>query len=300
MFLPVPGHPDKVYNTDFPSSWFPASALKGGPNGTIDFGNQGNTPSGVTKFLGALPMVALGGLGVSALAGALGGGAAGAADAASGGAAAGGGATGAAGAVPALLPSAVPSVGGMTAGATGAASGGFWGPMLSKIGGSLSAINSGAAAGRVAEANANIAQTNAGANLARVGLEKQQVGNDLQQQDYQNQVRGSLLQGLKDFTVTPPAGVNMGTISGGLRPSAIGDAGTIGKGMYDTATSDLTAGKGQTGLTGLSGLTLPTLPPLPSPNAAQSALGIAAPALSLAPSFLDILKKYQTPQAQAA
>jgi hypothetical protein len=186
----------------------------------------------------------------------------------------------------------------MTTGAA-AGAGGFWGPMLSQIGSKLTALNSGAAAGRVAEANANIGQANAGANLARVGLEKQQIGNDLQQRDYQDQLRGSLLTGLKDFTVTPPPGVNMGTISGGLRPSAIPDAGTIGKGMYDTATSDLTAGKGQTGLTGLSRITLPTLPDLPSPNGAQTAMGIAAPALSLAPSFMDIMNKYRRPSIQS-
>jgi hypothetical protein len=108
------------------------------------------------------------------------------------------------------------------------------------------------------------------------------------------------LTGLQDFQVTPPEGVHMGTITGGLRPSAIPDRAFIGAGMRDSATADLSGtGNPLTGLTAMKGLTLPTVPPLPSPNAAQTAMGIAAPALSLAPTFMDLLNKFRSQRTAA-
>ncbi len=166
------------------------------------------------------------------------------------------------------------------------------------MGSGLTALGSGAASGRAAEATANQNQYGEALKGVSAQLQRAALAQELQQQDYQTQLRGSLLQGVKDFNVTPPPNIaaRMGTVSGGLRPSAIPDAGAIGSGMENSAALDL-LGKGNpnSGFTGATGTQMPTLPGLPSPNGLTSALPYAGAGLNFAGLISNYLKNQQQP-----
>lgn len=273
-YLRAGANPNTMSNNDI----IKANRIKG-VNGTglelkDDSGPDGHPiidiNTGLTSFSGqplwhktlmAAPLAILGGAG---LAGAFGGG--GAAVAAPAGfaqsavdatAAAASGGAGAAGA----------------AGATAAGGGAL--TKAAMIGKALTGALSGQAAGRVAEGNANISASNAGLNRVKTGT-------DLQNDDYRNLVRASLLKGVQDFHITPPADMvgHVGTVTGGLRPSAIANKDELAQMAIDRSKADL-AGRGDpnAGLTGLSKTQAPTFP---QANGAQNALGFAAPFLSLA------------------
>jgi hypothetical protein len=198
----------------------------------------GQTNSGVGRSVVAGGLALVGG----ALAGsALGGGAtAGAAPAAAGGASAAGGGAAAGGA----------TAGGAGATAAGTGLGARILQGLSMAGQVGSAIGQGRAEGRAAENQAN--QSRDLLEMRRQELIQQQanqaIANDLGQrqfgaQEYQrnagNSVRAGLLRGIQDVNITPPEGVQMGQITGGLRPSAITNRESIGAGIQQQAMQAL-------------------------------------------------------------
>lgn len=56
---------------------------------------------------------------------------------------------------------------------------------------------------------------------ANLDLDRREYGDKARTGGYKDRMFGGLLEGLQDFQVTPPAGVQVGQISGGLRPSAM-------------------------------------------------------------------------------
>jgi hypothetical protein len=192
---------------------------------------------------------------------------------------------------------------GGTGAAGGTAAGGgalTTGGLLSRIGSGLTALNSGAAQGRAAEAQANQNQFGTQLKGLSAQLDRATLAKKLQEQDYQDQLRGALIQHMQDFQATPPPEVasHMGTVTGGARPSALGpDRGAIGGNIQNTATLDLLQkGDPNTGYTAASTAPMPTLPNLPSPNAGQSVLGYLAPGLSIA----GLIKNYLNRQPVTA
>lgn len=112
--------------------------------------------------------------------------------------------------------------------------------------------------------------------------------------DVGRSMRGGLLQGLEDVNIDVPDGVEMGTISGGLRPSAIVGKDEIGRSMQANALPNLRNPNMPSGP--LRGL--PTLEPMsrpPEPGAADTALNIGSIAAASYP-FLDALvRRPRTP-----
>lgn len=182
----------------------------------------------------------------------------------------------------ALAPGAAASAGGAGASAAlpstaAATTGSSLLPKLLNVGSQIAAplasMEAGRAAGRTAEDAAN--QT-----YDRNNINRSIAADDNYQRNVGNALRGGLLQGTQDSTITAPAGIRMGTVTGGLRPSAILGKEDIGKQLQTQATKNLLASD-QSGDT-----TTPALTPRPSSNGFDTALNVAAPILSLA----DLLK----------
>ena len=142
------------------------------------------------------------------------------------------------------------------------------------------AISQGRTQGRAAEsAAANtydrlaLARYQAGLEGTSADLNQRQfLANDFQRQT-QNALRGSLLQHAKDFSITPPPGVQMGTVRGGLSLDALPDRSMIGKALEDQALLELMhpTQPGSAPATGLSQRRLPSLPTLPDLTETPSA-----------------------------
>ncbi len=167
-----------------------------------------------------------------------------------------------------------------------AAGGGSTASILGGLGKAATSLASGAAQGRVAESTANQNQFGAQIKGLNAQLDRASVAKQLQEQDYKDQLRGALLSNMQDFQATPPPEVasHMGTVTGGLRPSALGPGrADLGNAMTNTATLDLLQkGDPNTGYTAASTAQMPALPPLPSPGAGTTALGALGPGLSIA------------------
>jgi hypothetical protein len=167
-----------------------------------------------------------------------------------------------------------------------AAGGGSTASLLGGLGKAATSLASGAAQGRVAESTANQNQFGEQIKGLNAQLDRASVAKQLQEQDYKDQLRGALLSNMQDFQATPPPEVasHMGTVTGGLRPSALGPGrADLGTNMTNTATLDLLQkGDPNTGYTAASTAPMPTLPALPSPGAGTTALGALGPGLSIA------------------
>jgi hypothetical protein len=112
-------------------------------------------------------------------------------------------------------------------------------------------------------------------------------------------IHGGLLQGTQDVDIQAPAGVQMGTVSGGLRPSSITGKEDIGRTLQQRAMQELT-NPTQPGGVGPDGPTpgrLPNIPNAPdlSPRRERSGLDTGIDLAGLASSiFADI---YRVPGA---
>lgn len=102
------------------------------------------------------------------------------------------------------------------------------GPALGMLGGAAASASAGRAQGRVGQQEADIARQQAILAGLNTDLAQRRFTSSEYQRNAGNAARGSFLEGVKDFNVTPPPGVNMGTISGGARPSAIVDKEGLG------------------------------------------------------------------------
>jgi len=196
--------------------------------------------------------IAYGALAGAGAAGAGGAGATGAGAAGAGGAGAAGAGAGAAGAGAAGT--------GAAAGTTAAAGGsGVVGKLLSGLKTAQPYLSAGAqAAGAASAARAQSRAEEGNAAIDQYGLEKAAY-----QDAIRNALRGSLLQNLQDVNITPPPGVQMGTVTGGLRPSAVANRGDVGKSLEADALKTVMNGS-------------PAVPHIPAASGIDSGLNLAA------------------------
>jgi hypothetical protein len=162
---------------------------------------------------------------------------------------------------------------------------------------------------------------NQAVQAAQTQLAQRKFGSDQAQLALQNALRGGLLKGLTDASITAPAGIAqyMGKSTGGLRPSAISGGQQIGSDLQRQALLDLMqprsgSGAGAVPRSGpsdmspsggpmaamdqsgglynvpMSGLPAGT-PGLPQPNGFEKFLNFALPAASLATGVYSALKK---------
>lgn len=181
------------------------------------------------------------------------------------------------------------SAGGASTGATAGTTTAAGGSLLSKVpkllqdvAPTLSALSSGRAAGRQSEDAANIVYD--AANVRR-----SESAQDNYQRNLQNALRGGLLQGVQDSTIEAPAGIPMGKISDGLRPSAILGREDIGKNLQAAATKNL-LGMDESGETNT-----PAMTPRPESNAFDTTLNTLAPILSITDLLLDNKRRMSSP-----
>ena len=122
--------------------------------------------------------------------------------------------------------------------------------IVSAIGALAGAAGKGRAEGRAAEQQAGLQQDTAEANRQRAmqdaalqailaDLAQRRFTGDEYQRSVRNAVGGGLIAGMEDPTFTPPPGVQMGTVTGGIKPSAIRNAPMIGNEMQRQAILDL-------------------------------------------------------------
>lgn len=93
--------------------------------------------------------------------------------------------------------------------------------------------------------------------LEKAGLDltRRQFANDSYDRDFRNAIRGGFLSGVQDVDIQAPDGIPMGSVSGGLRPSAILDKEKIGNRVRQDALRGL-----------LNPLSADDVPDAPLPN----------------------------------
>ena len=169
------------------------------------------------------------------------------------------------------------------------------------IAGGSSAANT-AAANRQQSTNNQLSQeqlqTQAAIQAAQTQLAQLNFQSSQGQTALKNAAAGGLLQGAQDVTVTPPPNVApyMGTITGGLRPSALVGAQGIGANLQQQALLQLmnpnaaaggpmpalnTGAAATNGLLPVSSITAPGQQPLPQPGAASTIANYALPIASI-------------------
>ena len=131
-------------------------------------------------------------------------------------------------------------------------------------------------------------------NRALLDLQRKRFSADDYQRNSNNAVRGGLLMGLQDMNVQAPAGIPMGTVTGGLRPSAILNKDAIGNTMQSTAMKNL-----------LNPQAFDPMNPIPQPSkptppsGMEKGTGIASGVLPLIGTALDMFRKSGRPKTPA-
>lgn len=142
---------------------------------------------------------------------------------------------GATGVLPTALGTAAGVGGAAGAGAAGAGSSGLMKALQTagKLGSLATGASQGLQAGRYADANQNLerdrlagsiynTQQNAQFNKAQQELQQRQFSLNAPANRAKQTALGDLLANVQDVNITPPSGIRMGNITGGLRPSALG------------------------------------------------------------------------------
>lgn len=80
-------------------------------------------------------------------------------------------------------------------------------------------------------------QQRTGFDQADLDMRRREYTDTSRTQGYRDRAQGGLLQGIEDAVVTPPEGIRMGTVTGGLRPSAIVNRKQLGRDMESSAIS---------------------------------------------------------------
>lgn len=180
-------------------------------------------------------------------------------------------------------------------------------PQLLDVGGLLAGgLAGGREAGRAAEQDAN--QTDfdnqssqyrnalAGTNI---DLERRKFQADNYDRQSHNATRGGLLQGLQDVSIQAPAGIQMGTVTGGLRPSAIQGKNEIGAALQRNAMIDLLDPTKVNGGQSLPDMpTAPTYTPGPRATGLDTGLNAANLATSGISLIQDLINKSRRTQPQ--
>ena len=118
-------------------------------------------------------------------------------------------------------------------------------------------------------------QQNAGFDEADLDLKRREYADKSRTTGYGDRLQGGLLQGLQDFSIEAPEGVNVGKISGGLRPSAMIGKEALGRDMARSAIQRELEGPGFTAVDRVNGPDIPGLSELPKAGKLDSFLNIA-------------------------
>ena len=111
---------------------------------------------------------------------------------------------------------------------------------------------------------------------AGIDLDRREYTDKSRSQGYTDRMRGGLLEGLQDFQVTPPEGVQMGQISGGLRPSAMIGREALGREMSRSAIQRGLEGPNFSPIERVNSPQIPGLSELPKAGKLDSFLNIAS------------------------
>ena len=111
---------------------------------------------------------------------------------------------------------------------------------------------------------------------AGIDLDRREYTDKSRSQGYTDRMRGGLLQGLQDFQVQAPEGVQVGQISGGLRPSAILNKEALGRDMERGAIQRGLEGPNFSPVERMATPTVPGLSELPKAGKLDSFLNIAS------------------------
>jgi hypothetical protein len=126
---------------------------------------------------------------------------------------------------------------------------------------------------------------------AQADLQRRQYQSDEYQRNARNSVYGGYLSGVQDVNVQAPDGIPMGTVTGGLRPSAITNKDQIGEELQRRALMQM-----------MNPDALPDLPDIPKTTLPQRRSGAdtALSAINAGTSFLpllsDIFRRTVTPK----
>ena len=150
---------------------------------------------------------------------------------------------------------------------------------MGDIGSAFSAAGANAATGRQTQDQANISRYLALMQGINTDLAQRRYNSSEYQRNAGNAARGSYMEGVQDFNVTPPPGVNMGTVTGGARPSAIVDKEGLGGLLRRQAVAQMVTPQGNN----LGGLpSLPVLPAQPKASGLSKFLSIFGPIAKVA------------------
>jgi len=111
---------------------------------------------------------------------------------------------------------------------------------------------------------------------AGIDLDRREYTDKSRSQGYTDRMRGGLLQGLQDFQVQAPEGVQVGQISGGLRPSAMLNREALGRDMERGAIQRGLEGPNFSPVERMATPTVPGLSELPKAGKLDSFLNIAS------------------------
>lgn len=188
---------------------------------------------------------------------------------------------------------AIPFTGGASALITGASGVGKALGAAGKVAGAIGdagKVASGTAAGRAAGRTTQ-ADFNLRAGQAQQGANTQTADTNLlmRKQAIADALRGQMLQGVKDSSVSGlPYGVTMPTLSGGLRPSALGDAASLGKTLQTQGTSALNKSSLPTDMSPVNFSSL-----APAPNGYDTGLNVLGTIGNFAGALSPYLKQKQ-------
>jgi len=183
-------------------------------------------------------------------------------------------------------------------GATGAtAAGGTTAALLPELLSTGSEIVSGIEQARAAnrKEDADFQQIQDRTAVQRAAVDQNRIPLEIQQQQFladeygrsvNEAVRGGLFQGLEDVKITAPAGIKMGSISGGLRPSAIAGRYDLGRQLQEQALNRM---RNPTKLADIPAV--PELTPPEQQSGVDTALGYTSAGLGVASQALPYLAR---------
>lgn len=119
-------------------------------------------------------------------------------------------------------------------------------------------------------------QQNTALDMAGIDIDRREYADKSRATGYKDRLQGGLLQGLQDFEIEPPAGITMGKISGGLRPSAILNKESLGRDMERGAIQRGLEGPKFADVEQVDGPAIPGLSELPKAGKLDSFLNIAS------------------------
>jgi hypothetical protein len=134
-------------------------------------------------------------------------------------------------------------------------------------------------------------QQRTGFDQADLDMRRREYTDTSRTQGYRDRAQGGLLQGLEDAVVTAPDGIRMGTVTGGLRPSAIVNRKQLGRDMESSAKSRGMLGPQFDAVETVGAGAIPGATPMPQAGRLDKFLNIA----SLIGNGLGIVNEVRNP-----